>query len=398
MRFITGRGVGLAFAAVGLFVIGDVTRTGWVQIADSLFWGAIVMSVVVAGISSGGLTATPRFSSRGQAVNGNAPSQGQDVEVEVEVVNRWPVPRFGVTLRYDLFVNDRMATKDADLKVRFHLPFLAPKARVVVRGRLRTDRRGVHRLASGVAYSDAPFGLFKRSQRQSAEAAIMIVPASVEVEFAPSRLAVVGERPRPATARVGEEVAGSRPYVMGDPGRSVHWRNSARAGRLMTKAYSATDNESPVLIVAPGHDADREAADERLDDRCRVAAGVALIAGRSGVPLSVQVGDGERRLSWGETLAHLGSLTFGSMPGMADQLRRLAPNATLAVVADASDETSIATLVTEAPRFAAMEVWLLADAGDEHDWRANRVANALRSVGAQVSIVHRPLPAPEGAH
>jgi hypothetical protein len=41
MRFITRRGIGFTVAAVGLFVVGDVTRTGWVQVADALFWGAI---------------------------------------------------------------------------------------------------------------------------------------------------------------------------------------------------------------------------------------------------------------------------------------------------------------------------------------------------------------------
>jgi uncharacterized protein (DUF58 family) len=395
LRFITRRGIGFTVSAVALFVIGDVTRTGWVQIADSLFWGAIVVSVMVAAISSGGLTASPRFSSRSHAINGGAPSQGQDVEVEVEVVNRWPVPRFGVTVRYDLLINDRLTTKDADQKRTFHIPFIAPRATALVRGKLQTQRRGVHRLTNGVAYGDAPFGLFKRTQRQPAEASVLVVPAPVEVEFVPSKLAVVGERPRPATARTGEEVVGSRPYVVGDAARSIHWRNSARAGRLMTKAYSATENETPVLIVGPGMDSDAQYADQRLDDRCRIAAGVAWLAGQSGVPLAVLVGLDERHLTWGEMLSHLGSLTPETVPAMAEQLRRVSFSSSLAVIVDAADDESVDALGSQAARFPAVEVWLLADEGDDHDWRANRVASVLRGAGAQVSIVHRPLAAPE---
>jgi hypothetical protein len=163
----------------------------------------------------------------------------------------------------------------------------------------------------------------------------------------------------------------------------------------MTKAYSATESESPVLLVAPGVDGDVHAADQRMDDRCRVAAGVSLLAGRSGLALEVLAGTDRHRLSWGETSAYLGGLTPESTPAMADQLRRLPPSTSLAVVADTIDEESIAALVTDAPRFPAMEVWLLTDAGDENDWRANRVVTVLRAVGARVTLVHRPLPAPE---
>lgn len=399
MRFLTRRGFGFIFAAVSLFVIGDVTRTGWVQMADAIFWGAILASALVAGISSGGLRAAPRFFRTESSGTGNELdvgfAQGGTVGVEAEVVNRWPVPRFGLTLSFNLYVNDHLVTPHRDQRVKLHVPYLAPRARIVVKGSMVANRRGMHRLADGVMASDAPFGVFKRSQRQEAETALMIYPAPVQVEFGPSRLVHSGERPKPVSARAGEEVVGSRPYVLGDSARSIHWRNSARSGRIMTKAFAATEQETPVLLVAGGLIAGIDKLEESLDDRCRVAAGVSLESGKTGVPLSMLTGKTTRRVSWPETLSFLASLTSATVQPMADQLGRLDPAASVAVVVDAGDAESLSAIVADAPRLSSLDVWLLAEPSDEFQWQSNRVASALRSVGAYVSIVERPLPAPE---
>jgi len=395
MRFLTRRGFGFIFAAVSLFVIGDVTRTGWVQIADAVFWGAILASALVAAMSSGGLRATPRFFLNSTPGQNPGTAQGETVGIEAEVINRWPLPRFGVTLSFNLYVNDQLVTPHSDQRLKLHMPFLAPGSRTVVKGSMVTSRRGMHRLADGVAASDAPFGVFKRSQPQVGETALMIYPAPVEIELGPSRLVNAGERPKPVTARSGEEVVGSRPYVVGDSARSIHWRNSARTGRIMTKAYAATEQETPVLLVASGPMLDKTKSEESLDDRCRVAAGVSLESGKSGAPLSMLTGRTTHRVTWAETLSLLAALTSDTVKPMAEQLTWLDPSAAVAVVVDVADDESISAMVAEAPRLSSLDVWLLAEPTDEHQWHANRAASALRGVGAHVSVVERPLPAPE---
>lgn len=395
MRFLTRRGGGFIFAAVSLFVIGDVTRTGWVQIADAVFWGAILVSAVIAATSSGGLRAAPRFIMTTSANDNPGTSQGDEIGIEAEVINKWPLPRFGVTLSYNLYVNDHLVTPHADQRVKLHVPFLAPRARALVKGSLTTSRRGTHRLADGVAASDAPFGVFKRSQRQRSETTLMVYPAPVEIELGPTRLVHAGERPKPVTARSGEEIVGSRPYVIGDSARSIHWRNSARAGRVVTKAFAATEQETSVLLVAGGSMLNQDKSEDALDDRCRVAAGVSLESGKTGVPLSMLLGRAPQPVTWAETLSHLASLTSANVVPMADQMNRLDPSASVAVIVDVADNDSIAALVADAPRLSSLDVWLLAEPSDENGWQSNRVVSVLRSVGATVTLVERPLPPPE---
>ena len=395
-RFVTKRGLGFAFAAVGLFVIGDVTRTGWVQIADAVFWGAIILSAAIAPFLSGGLTAAPRFFTHARSDDG-ALSQGDTVGIGVEVVNRRPWPRFGLTIAFNLYVNGNRVTKSTEERVRFYVPFMAPGATVRVEGRLPVMRRGTHLLADGVATSDAPLGLFRRTQRLKEESSVLVYPTLVEVTLPTSRLIQTGERPTPVTARTGEEVAGSRPYNTGDAARSIHWRNSARAGRLMTKAYSAVEQDAPVLVVGRGAETDAPRAELALDDRCRVAAGIAFESGKSGLPLSMAVGRNLPRMSWDELRAHIATLTARSMPPLRDELDSLPPGTSIAVVLDADDHDGVEAIVASAPRMASTDVWLLSQPGDDFEWRVSRVANALKAVGAGVTVVERPLPPLEAA-
>ena len=93
------------------------------------------------------------------------------------------------------------------------------------------SERGLRTLRQVEVWSDFPFGLFRRSR-------IIDLPAEVLV-YPPRR---AGPHARAESGRTGREddastrpggggdFLGLRPYVPGDPVRSVHWTNSARFG------------------------------------------------------------------------------------------------------------------------------------------------------------------------
>ena len=184
MVFITKRGMGFALAAVGLFVIGDVTRTGWVQIADALLWGTLVASAVVAGLSGARLEITPRLGwsgSSGDGAGGLGPFQEDDALLLVEVRSPRPWPRFGATISFDLYVNGELTTPDDGSRLRMFVPFIPASGSLSVHGRLPVARRGLHTVRDGMATFDAPFGLFRRRQRHGGESSILVYPARVDV-------------------------------------------------------------------------------------------------------------------------------------------------------------------------------------------------------------------------
>ena len=393
--FITKRGMGFALAAAGLFVIGDATRTGWIQIADALLWGTLVASAVVAGLSGARLEITPSLGWRGSSghgAGGLGPFQEDDAQLVVEVRNRRPWPRFGATISFDLHVNGELTTPDDGSRLRLFIPFIPASGSLSVHGDLPLARRGLHTVRGGMATFDAPFGLFRRRQRQGGESSLLVYPARVNVALSEAHRTPADEAPKPVAVRSGHEVAGSGAFAAGDLARHIHWRNSARTGRLLTKTYTAAESPAPVLLLgAPSPNADAERA---LDDLVRIAAGIAHEwARRHGTALVLDPSPGAPQPTWPEALGYLARVTTRSLPPLREALRRLAPGATVAVVLEAADRDSVDALATAAPSLAETAAWLLAGGPLADDRDIDGARALLHRAGVRVDVVWRPLPA-----
>ena len=397
MGFITKRGLGLALSAVGLFVIGDVTQTGWVQIADALLWGTLIASAVVAGLSGARLEMTPRLGWRGSTTPGEeglGPFQADDTQLVVEVRSPRPWPRFGATISFDLHVNGELTTPDDGSRLRLFIPFIPALGSLSVHGNLHVARRGFHTVRGGMATFDAPFGLFRRRQRHGGESSMLVYPARVDVALPEARHTPSDEAPKHVSVRSGQEVSGSRPFAPGDLARHIHWRNSARTGRLLTKTYTAAESLAPVLLLgapsAGGADAERA-----LDDLVRVAAGVAHEwAHRHGAALALDPSPGAPQPTWTEALGYLARVTTRSLPPLHEALRRLAPGVTVAVVLEATDRESVDALAAVAPGLAETVAWLLAAGPADDDREADGARALLHRAGVRVELVGRPLAEP----
>lgn len=385
MGFVTPRGIGFIVAAVGLFVAGDVTGTGWVQIADAFLWGAVAVSAVVT-VASGG-TLGVRAHTRSMAGRERGATQGDEIRLMITVSNPRPWPRFGLTLRHRLSVNGADA---APLKV--HIPFLPPMGLVAIDARFPTSRRGLHEMGAASVVADAPLGLFRRKAQIEVETSLLVLPAWASIEVPALRPAARGEIARPVTVRSGEEVAGSRPYAPGDPAREVHWRNTARTGRLVTKAYTASEAVAPILLY--GVPREDESAGELLDDAVRVAAGVAREWGRRGMPMALDPSPEAVQPSWGEVLAILARATSENTPDVRVAVEQIPPGAVLGAVICAVDRDGIRALAAAAPRLGAVDVWLLASEDKTDDRQVQRGSRLLKEAGCAVEIVDLPLPAP----
>ncbi|MDR1482437.1 MAG: DUF58 domain-containing protein [Synergistaceae bacterium] len=91
-----------------------------------------------------------------------------------------------------------------------------------------------------------PFNLFTRYRQMDIEDGILAFPKKappheeaifVNIGSADAR-AVADQTPQDA------DIAGVRPYIDGDPMKRVHWKSSARTGRLNTKLYDGSPDGS----------------------------------------------------------------------------------------------------------------------------------------------------------
>jgi uncharacterized protein (DUF58 family) len=102
-------------------------------------------------------------------------------------------------------------------------------------------RRGLYQLGPAWVSGSDPFGLFHVARRVGPVRTVLVYPATVDLEgFTMSAGQFLGgDRRRSGWHQTSPFVAGVRDYAPGDPVRHVHWRSTARAGRLMVKEFDS---------------------------------------------------------------------------------------------------------------------------------------------------------------
>jgi len=111
-------------------------------------------------------------------------------------------------------------------------------------------RRGVYAVGPVSVTSGDPFGLFKMTRRFGEQSSIIVYPPFFDLpHFTVPPANLPGEgRFRKRTHYVTPNASGVREYVPGDSYNRIHWRSTARAGKLMVKVFEL-DPASDIWIV-----------------------------------------------------------------------------------------------------------------------------------------------------
>ena len=134
-------------------------------------------------------------------------------------------------------------------------------------------RRGLYVLSGYRIATKFPFALFRKSRDVDAPLEVLVYPARVAVPRPPPRAHVRGDATANRLGRRGE-FFGLRERRTGDDRRDVHWKSSARTGRLLVREYEdelarrvaiAVDNALPQDV--------RDAVDRRRARAGRRGAG-----------------------------------------------------------------------------------------------------------------------------
>lgn len=99
--------------------------------------------------------------------------------------------------------------------------------------------RGEFRLGPMTIISGDPFGFFLSPRRINATERLIVYPATVNINRfeLPIGLLSGGEAQRHMTQHVTTNAAGVRDYVPGDSINRMHWKSTARRGRLIVKEF-----------------------------------------------------------------------------------------------------------------------------------------------------------------
>ncbi len=108
-------------------------------------------------------------------------------------------------------------------------------------------RRGSYTLSGYRLATKFPFALFRKSRDVEAPLEVLVYPARVSVPRPPPRSATRGDATADRMGRRGE-FFGLREHRAGDDRRDVHWKSSARSGRLLVREYE--DELARRLVIA----------------------------------------------------------------------------------------------------------------------------------------------------
>lgn len=167
---------------------------------------------------------------------------GRVAEEQFEVINSGRLPKLWLEVRdfSDLPQHDASRVLNS----------IGPHRRRRWLARTYCVRRGRYRLGPITLTSSDPLGLFPRQRHLPATSTLIVYPATLELPgfMPPTGMLPGGEAMRRRTHYVTTNVSSVRDYVPGDSFNRIHWRSTARTGRLMVKEFEL-DPTADVWIV-----------------------------------------------------------------------------------------------------------------------------------------------------
>ncbi len=303
---ITRRGIGFVLAAVAAFFIASATRVGWVHLADAVLWGVVILSAVTPWISVYGLNVTreKRFTSHSNLAG---PIEGQSLGIDLQVTNKWWIPRFLLNVKYSV------ESQRGSVAQSLVLVGVGARARSQGSTASKLTTRGVHELSEVTVESMGLFGLFRRRRNFTSTDSVLVFPSWENISKIGILETSLGVSEGVSKSRSGTEVAGTRRYVAGDAYRNIHWRNSARTGRLAVKEFDSWSVRSVAILVdadeLPIRDVKFPELDRPSDYAVRMAAtAIVPLVGTNGTVRIVTTDAGQLRTSWSDAMIDLAKI------------------------------------------------------------------------------------------
>jgi uncharacterized protein (DUF58 family) len=181
---------------------------------------------------------------------------GEETELAVEIINAKPMPLGWLRIRDEWPIEVTLLTGTLEGSYKPERLLLAnwlamrwyERVRRVYR--LRALRRGAYDFGPAELTSGDLFGFRRRTRSDPGTDALLVYP----------KLVPLGEWRLPSGRPLGEALAprrliddplrfaGARDYIPGDNPRHIHWKNSARWGRLQTRVFEPEATQALVLV------------------------------------------------------------------------------------------------------------------------------------------------------
>jgi len=125
---------------------------------------------------------------------------------------------------------------------------LEPRGAATLDWGVKPTRRGEAVVELGAVGSLFPFGFLRKNIGTALKQSVLVWPAQVEYQWTGAVSDHAGASgQRTARAGTGEDLLALRKYEQGDSHRLIHWKASARLGKLMIRQFAAESHDGYVL-------------------------------------------------------------------------------------------------------------------------------------------------------
>ena len=237
-----------------------------------LVLGFLLSLILVSGVLS-------ELALRGLVVSRRLPRRcfaGQPCMVELTIRNgKVRLPSFSLEA-------DDLAADPSDRRCYFLK--IAPSSEQTASYRRTPLRRGRLRFHAVRVATRYPFGLIEKYRVFAVDDQLVVYPALAHVSERDFTLPDVGAESRAGIAGPGFDPLGLREYRPGDPAKAIHWRRSARHGRLIIREREAQARAK----VRLGVDNRDDLPDDELERRISETAALAALALKRGAAVQVR--------------------------------------------------------------------------------------------------------------
>lgn len=337
---LTRTGTGALVTAGALYATGSVF--GYRLLATA---GVGVAALVV--LAGGWVVLRPRVA-LARTVSPDRVNVGEQTLGMLDVRNRSRFPSVGFT------AVDRVGSRTIELAVAG----LAGGGHRALRYEVPAERRGRITLGPLTVERRDPLGMFRRAQPITADAVLWVHPRVHAATALPVGLVLDYEGQASANARMGTVTFASlRDYVRGDDPRRIHWRSTARTGRLIVREHIDTTEPTTAVVLDNAAGLSAAAFEEAVEVAASVVRGVENI----GRPVTLHVvsesDDGDARTVM-DRLAAV-TLVSASAGAVLDTVQRV-PAGGVLVVVTSSDTGALTRFADQRRRFNPVVVIELA--------------------------------------
>jgi uncharacterized protein (DUF58 family) len=232
------------FFLVAVLALLSVFSGGFFLYSALVAAGLLLLSILIASFSLVGIDIQRTLSSEEIPL-------GQSIEVRLTVHNKKGLSAFWV------FWKDNV---DKALDVEgpaCHFKTIGPMGKHELRYRLHSTRRGFFRVGPTIMESSGPFGLVRRFLVSRPVGFVTVLPRVVSI----SKGLPQGRQPIhqvPRRRSIFEDPSrfmGMRDYRPGDSLRRIHWRATARSGKIQVKLFEPAVLAGALLAVDMGLEA-----------------------------------------------------------------------------------------------------------------------------------------------